>query len=207
MAAVASFKRMDTEEGAVFEVEPARGSIAQMIGMIFFTFFFLATCVGGLAQSSRTTFSIGVGTMFLFLGSMWTIVMRDRGKRRRVTIVANQERMTVGDQIFLTTDIAELQLDSPAGEVVYRTTPVVVGTGMGGIAMGAASVAAGVGNVALAIGGEIGRRQANRSLSLKLRRKSDSRLAVIAYGLTVDAGRALMNDLIDAMEKMPAYKS
>ncbi|MBP2315552.1 hypothetical protein [Azospirillum soli] len=143
----------------------------------------------------------------IFLWVIWHFaVIRDRKRRKPVTFVANASGLKVGDQFYPVADIAELYLKAPDSSApIVTSSPAVFvgGTGPVGVGLAAASATANVAmaasNAAIGMGQVMGSRQRARSITLNLREKSNSKPKVLFYGLTVEPGRALLNDMTAAM--------
>lgn len=183
------FTRRSSEQGEVFEVRPAPQSKVYTFFVLGCGLAMLANC-SGMATTmkfSGAIFSVLIGLGIAALSGY--VVWRDISNRRTVTIVASPKGLNVDGSFQPIDNIADVYLKSPnSSEAPVSSAMVVGGTGLAGMGMA-------VGAGAAQIGASVKHRQQQRRYSLELRMKNISAPIQIVYGLTREAGLALLNDL------------
>lgn len=175
----AVFTRTETVEGVVFEVTPAAQSAAytfQWVGIatvVFFLIFGIYLSIRG-ASILLVIAAIGLAALCVLP------IKRDLNRRKPVTLVAGKGDLKVNGQSYPLDNLAEMYLQRP--EVEDR---IVANNGLSvaGAQMGMA----------------VEKRHKGRCLSLIIRMKDISKPTEIVFGLTPEAGVALLNDLGHAL--------
>ncbi len=167
----AVFTRKDTPEGVVFEVTPAPQSAG-------YTFKWAALAgallVPALMMASASFVFPVIG--LIVAGLCCLPIRNDMAKRKAAMLIVGRNELSVNGTPYPAQGIAELYLKEPqsAGRVVYGNGLQVAGS---------------------EIGAAIDRSHNRRCLSLVLRMRDNSRPTEIIFGLTPEAGMALLNDI------------
>lgn len=171
----AVFTRNETADGVVFEVTPATQSAAytfQWVAVATVVFFLIFGIYLSIRGASFLLILAAIGLAALCI----LPIRRDLAKRKPVTLVAGKGDLRVNEQSYPLSNLAEMYLKQPEME-----DRIVANNGM--------SVAG------AQVGMAVEKRHKRRCLSLVVRMKDVSKPIEIVFGLTPEAGLALMNDL------------
>jgi hypothetical protein len=176
--AQAHFTRTDTAEGARFDIRPASKPVSLSCMLIIAYGFTAMIMYFGAKYNMLGPFAI-LWLPLLVLSVIATVATRDKYPRVPVTLIVNHEGVHANGVLYPREAIAEFALRNTAGggkDIWYNSRSMA--------STGGAAVAAAHQNV---------------GWGLFARPRTSSTPVILAFGLTPDTARALLNDVSEAM--------